>query len=259
MEKLRERERRIFELLRERQIASVAEIAAHCEVSEVTTRRDLRRLSEGGGIQIVGGAASLDLAAESVALSDKYYVTRQLRTRREEKLRIARGAVELIEPGETIIIDLGSTPYFFARSIPQGVPLTVLCYSLNTFIELHERRELTIHFAGGLFDPDSLVCESEEGVRMLSRFRANRAFVTASGLSDRLGITTSNLNEESLKKSAIANSDQRILLLDSSKFGVVRSVHVAEIEDFEVVITDADIPDRYEELIRSKGVELYKV
>ena len=259
MGKQDERSNLIVELLTNRQIASISELAATCGVSEITVRRDLKKLQADGTVAVHGGVASLNLAAGRVPIGDKYFVAQQAQQQRDEKTRIARAAAGYLRESETIVIDMGSTPYFFARAIPPDLPLTVVCYSLNTFIELHERRQFTIYFAGGLFDPDSLICEGPEGLRALAGTRAHRAFITGSGFDERLGLTTSNFNEQRLKQTALEVAATRYLLLDSSKFGVVKAAHVANLDAFDVVITDSGISEHYANLIRGAGKQLIVV
>jgi DeoR family deoxyribose operon repressor len=101
--------------------------------------------------------------------------------------------------------------------------------------------------------------ESAKGVEMIRSVRANKAFIAASGVSSKLGVTCSDISEVETKKAVIASSSTRILVADSSKFGEVRVAHFAELEEFDIVVTDAGIPGEYEALIREKGLRLYTV
>lgn len=240
-------------------MATVAQLAEHCEVSEVTMRRDLKQLQDDGLITSVNGAASLNLQTEGLRVGDKYYVSQQAQQKKEEKMRIAEKAVSFLEPHDTILIDVGTTPYFFARAIPHDLPLTVICYSLNTFIELHDREACTVIFAGGFFHRNTLICESPEGINLVKRLRAQKAFMGATGVHNGMGLTSSNYSEQAIKQAAIASSLSLFLLVDSTKFGVVKTAFFTDIEDFQTIITDTEIPPEYEKMITNAGADLYKV
>ena len=259
MSNLHQRTETILSALKQRQMVTIGELAQQCDVSEITIRRDLKKLQEQGIVAVAGGSVSLNLSTERLPIGDKYYLAQQAHIHRDEKIRIGKAAAALLEPHETIVIDMGSTPYFFARAIPDGLPLTVICYSLNTFIELHERRQFTIVFAGGVFDPDSLICEGPEALETMGRLRAHKSFITASGLCDGAGLTTSNFNEQAMKRAALRVGRTRYLLLDSSKFGVIRSAHVADLDAFDAVITDDGISDEYRALVEDAGLALHVV
>jgi len=103
------------------------------------------------------------------------------------------------------------------------------------------------------------VFESPEAVEMIGRFRANKAFISASGVSERLGVTCTNTYEIEVKKASIRSSLGRILLVDSSKFGTIQAAYFADLREFTSVITDAGIPEDYAEHIRGLGIDLHIV
>jgi len=258
MKKQKLRVNQILSILNDRQIATTSELATLCSVSDVTIRRDLHAMEQERLVNVVHGAVSLNIETAKLKMSDKYFITQQAEHNRREKLAIGEAAMALIEPNDTIIIDVGTTPYFLARAIPHDFPVTIICYSLNTFIELHDRENCNVIFAGGYFHQNSLICESNEGIDLVRRLRAKKAFMGATGINDKMGVTSSNYNEQRIKQASIASSLERILLVDSSKFGVVKAAYFADIEDFNTIVTDAGVSEEYERLIAEKGVRLIK-
>lgn len=246
----------IIKFLTGAQLTTVSHLAEHCSVSEVTMRRDLKQLQDDGLVNTVNGAVSLNMNSEGLRIGDKYYISQQAERNKAAKQRIAQKAVSFLEPHDTIVVDVGSTPYFFARAIPQDLPLTVICYSLNAFIELHDREACSIIFAGGFFHRNSLICESPEGISLVQRLRVQKAFMGATGVHTYMGVTSSNHSEQGIKQAAIASSLSRFLLVDSSKFGKVKTAFFTDIEDFQTVITDSGIPSEYERTIRDAGCQL---
>jgi DeoR family deoxyribose operon repressor len=111
-------------------------------------------------------------------------------------------------------------------------------------------------FTGGVFHKNTLSFESPEGLEIIRNFRANKAFVTASGIDYRFGATCSNYYERPTKKTLMQSSMKKILLVDSSKFGLIRSDYFADLNEFDEIITDNGIPDEYKKIILSLGITL---
>jgi DeoR family deoxyribose operon repressor len=98
--------------------------------------------------------------------------------------------------------------------------------------------------------------ESPEGLEMIRNFRATKAFISASGVSSQFGVTCMNSYERETKKVMIQSSRRKILLVDSSKFEVIRSDYFAELSDFDEIITDDGISSEYTGIIRDLGITL---
>ena len=172
---------------------------------------------------------------------------------------IGRKAASLVEPGDVVIIDSGSTTEWLARSIPPELPVTILCFALNIALHAGRHPSRTVVLAGGALREATLVCESPEGVGLIRRYRANKAFLSAGGASDTLGVTTIEAPEAELKKAAVASSQTRILLADSRKFGRVAPAWFADLRDFHAIVTDPGISLEYVEIVRNLGIALHVV
>jgi len=155
-----------------------------------------------------------------------------------------------------LLIDVGSTTECMAKYLPEGFTYTVLCFSLNVVSETVRRKNCKTLFAGGLFHENTLMFEGPESLEMIHSFRATKAFMSASGANSQFGVTCMNGYERETKKAIIQSSLRKILLVDSSKFGVIRSDYFAELSDFDEIVTDAGIPREYEEYIRNLGIVL---
>jgi DeoR family deoxyribose operon repressor len=126
-------------------------------------------------------------------------------------------------------------------------------------LEAGRDRARTIVLAGGVFHGETLVFESPEGISLVQRHRANKAFLTAGGVSAKLGVTCANSPEAELKKAAVASSRTRILLADSRKFSTVKPSWFADLADFDAVITDSNVSLEYVEVMRELGIALHVV
>ncbi len=245
----------IVNLLRQHSFVKIKELKERLRVSEMTVRRDLSLLANDQVVKLIpGGAVILRPSRDSDG--DKYVITHEETVRTREKINIGQKAASLIEPRDAIILDIGSTTEYVAKFMREDVPLTVLCCTINILVEIYRKRNCSVIFPGGYFHPDELVFESPEGVSLIKRSRADKAFVSAAGVHKDLGVTTVYPYELEIKKAIMQSAKTKILLVDSSKFGKAKSEHFADLYDFDIVITDGGIPQEYAEAIRARGIEL---
>jgi DeoR family deoxyribose operon repressor len=237
-------------------MVNIRELTKKFEVSEMTIRRDLSLLAKENLADLIPGGAVLKRPEDS---ESRYLVTKEESVRTIEKLKIGQRAVTLVEPNETIILDIGTTTEYLAKFLREDAPITVLCYTLNSLVEVYKKKTCTIIFAGGYFHPQTMMFESAEGIELIKRTRADKAFVSAAGIHDELGITTVYPHELQAKKAILSSAKSRILVVDSSKFGQTKSVYFADMSSFQTVITDTGIPEDYARFIRDLGVELILV
>jgi DeoR family deoxyribose operon repressor len=248
----------ILDTLHQMRGASIRELSAKLGVSEMTIRRDLSELSAGNKVRLVH-AGAVPAGASREGRFGGYSLIEGTGAGIGEKMRIGRKAASLVEPGDVLYIDSGPIPEWLARSIPPEMPVTILCYALNVLLEAGRGKARTLVLAGGALRDDTLVFESPEGLALLRRHRAGKAFLSAEGASARLGVTCADAGEAELKKAALATSRTRILLADSRAFGVVLPAWFADLEDFDAIITDPGISLEYVELLKEKGITLHVV
>ncbi|MFW6137600.1 MAG: DeoR/GlpR family DNA-binding transcription regulator [Spirochaetota bacterium] len=252
-----ERIKKIITLLRYRNAVSIKELTRTLEVSEMTIRRDLGLLEDDNIVELIPGGAILKQSTGGN--NEKYLIENEETRRTREKLRIGQKAASLIEPNDTITLDVGSTTEYIAKFIQDEIPVTILCYALNILVEIYRKRGSNPIFAGGYFHPNTLMFESQEGIKLIKKTRADKCFISAAGFHKSLGITCANPYEIETKKAVISSSKSRILVLDSSKFGKTKIAYFADIKDFDIIITDNELSDEYRELIQNAGIELYLV
>jgi DeoR family deoxyribose operon repressor len=101
--------------------------------------------------------------------------------------------------------------------------------------------------------------ESEEGASLIKKTKINKAFMAARGVTDAVGITTAEPYEINVKRAALSVSEQKILLVDSSKFGKAWYAKYADLTEMDIIITDSDIKEEYEKMILDKGIKLIVV
>ena len=253
-------ERRIaqeLELLKQYQRVSVKDLAATLEVSEMTIRRDLDLLRKNHVLERSYGYATLAKGGDGYAYDGEVYDLRLARIQNlSEKDRIAKYAATLIEPGDWIFLDNGTTVGRITSYLPTDFEFTVLCYNFTILAELLKRPNIKIIFPGGYYHPEDYNFTSPEAVDFIRRHRANKSFISVSGIHRSLGITCINAHIVDSKRALIDSSAQNIMLADSSKFDLVKANHFAELHDMDMLITDNKLSLDWRDFLNNAQINL---
>ena len=252
-----ERIKHIINSLRNKNVVNIKELTRTLSVSEMTIRRDLSLLETDDVVELIPGGAILKPHEEQH--DDKYQIENAETRRTREKVKIGKKAASLIKANDTIIIDVGSTTEYVAKFIPDELQVTILCYALNVLVDIYRKKGSHPIFAGGYFHDNTLMFESNEGISLIQKTRADKSFISAAGFHESLGVTCPHHYEVETKRAVIKSSSTKILTMDSSKFGKAKAAHFAEMKDFDIVITDSDLGETYREIIREAGIELILV
>lgn len=249
----------ICQLLDDTPLMTVKQLADALNVSEMTVRRDIAVLKERQLINVFFGGISLNKESSvSKQTGSKYVYENEIRTLREEKMRIARKAASLIQPNDVIFIDTGSTVGSIIDAIPNDKSIIIYSYALSIINSASSRDNLQVVCAGGYFHKNTRMFESEDGANLIRKATINKAFMATRGLSEN-GITTAENYEVPMKKAAINASLQTILLVDSSKIGKSWYAKYADLDDIDIIITDTGIPENYIKLFESHQIKVYIV
>jgi DeoR family deoxyribose operon repressor len=245
----------IINTLQTKNAVSIKELSKKLDVSEMTIRRDLEVLSSDGIVELIPGGAILKPHSNQ----ERYLITHAETEQTREKIRIAKYAASLIEPDDTIILDVGSTTEYIAKFIPEGISVTVLCYVLNVLIEVHHKKNCYPIFAGGYFHENTLMFESLDGINFIKKIRADKAFISAAGVSDTLGVTCAHPYEIETKKASIQSAKTKILVADSTKFGKIKVGYFADLQNFDMIITDNGIAKEEQKKLKKQGIPVQYV
>ncbi len=244
-----ERERRILELLRRASVMKVVELAEALGVSVATVRRDLQGLHERGLLQRVrGGATMHPLTRVEPLFRDKQTL------HAEAKRCIAAAALELVDDHDHIYLDGGSTVLMLARMLDARRNLTIVTNSLTAAEALTGSRHRLV-MIGGEVRALSRTLVGPLTAATIADLHVNKAFMGTIGFTLAEGMTTTDPGEAFTKEQIMQRANQVILLADSSKLGVPSFARSGNIEDVDVLITDAADPNFRTEL-ESLGIQL---
>ena len=246
----------ILSYLNMKEFASVKELAAELDVTEMTIRRDIQILKDNKIVRQLHGAVTRNPDSQFDPDSYSYSIMQTKSIREQEKERIGKEAVKLIRAKDTVFIDIGTTAAALAKAIPLNLDITAGCFSTNIFSELVKKKIKDIFLSGGFYHRDTEAFESDEAVNALERMRANTAFIAPSGISMEMGLTAMTPYEAKIKSAMIANAEKRVLIADSSKFSEVRPCFISSFDRINTVITDKGISDEWIEFFNKRNIEI---
>lgn len=244
-----QRQKRLVDIMQSKGILPIKTLASMIDVSEMTIRRDLRELQTQGNDFTVGISSS--------HASSEYDLMQALERANSQKERIGHFAASLIEPNDVICIDTGSTTAKMLPHLATNQNITVLCYNANVLMSLLNQKGIQLLFGGGVYHKNTEMFESPEMIQFIRRTRINKSFLSAAGVEKALGVTCVNSYEVATKRAVIDSSQQRILLVDSGKFDQVRPSYFCELDDIQVIVSDTNLSQDWQQYIRSKGITLY--
>lgn len=254
-----ERQNQLLTLLQDNDSLTVKELAEKCSVSEMTIRRDLDILKANNFIDRSYGKATIRRTADQLPLTDNYELNFEKVKKNEEKDRIGKFAASMIEPGDVLIIDTGSTTDKLAKYLPEGMDITVLCYTYNILSQIIGKKDIRLIFSGGYYHNQSQMFECQQGIDLIENIRATKLFLSAHGIHEKLGITCAQAYEVPIKRTALQSAQTKILIADSSKFGKVKTAYFAQLNEVDEIVTDSGISEEWQEIIRAMGIVLHIV
>ncbi|MEK0316857.1 DeoR/GlpR family DNA-binding transcription regulator [Cohnella sp. 56] len=223
------RQRQIHEQIAQSGEVRISELSERYGVTEMTIRRDLEKLEEGGSVRRTFGGAIY--VYRDVALQERTGLFT------DEKVRIGRHAAALIGAGESVFLDGGTTTLQIARALRPGQQVTVITNALNIAAELASKQIPTIMTGGMLLESThSLV--GPIAAQSLAGMAFDRAFLGATGLNEAHGFSNSNLYEAEIKRIAVRQAKETIVVLDHTKFGARVLVSFAGLGDVNRIVTD---------------------
>lgn len=244
----------ILNILKESPTESIKDLAAHLDTSQSTVRRDLDELAEKGLVRRVFGGAILEKQNWG---EPPFELRETLHARAKD--RISCTAADLILDGDIIFIDGGTTTQFMVPYLSSKKNVTIVTCGLNVAYELNRLENITTFVVGGELHTDSHSISGALAIAMLDiyNFRFSKAFIAASAVSAKHGVTNRILDRIPLKRKAMEISQQTIVMADGSKIGTVALGQIAPITEITTLVTDPSAPEQEVLAIRASGVDIY--
>jgi len=237
----------ILEVIESKGFVSLSDLIEATGASESTVRRDLEFLDGIGQIRRTRGGAAY--TGESLTTLDE----RKYRAA-EQKQRIGRKAAELIQSGETIILDGGSTTLEVARHL-NGKTLQVVTNSLPITTHLVGSGNIELMTLGGYLYPKTGVALGDITVAALKQIHARRLIMSVGGITE-AGLFNSNSLLVETERQMIESADEVIVVADAEKFGHSELAHLAPLNVVDKLIVDAAITDEWKRIATDRGIEV---
>jgi DeoR family fructose operon transcriptional repressor len=243
-----ERHLRILELFSSEDFIDSESLCRKLKASESSVRRDLIALERRGSLRRVhGGAVSLQSSEslpEPVWQSNRYSA---------EKQRIGKAAAELVEDGQTIILDGGSTVAEVARQL-QGRSIQIITNSIPIAEIFYDSKTAEVTLTGGFLYPRLGVLLGPLCEQMLQSVAADVLIMGIGGITE-TGLSNSNTLIVGSERKMIEVSRKVIVVADHSKFGRSAMVHLATLEQVDLVVSDQELAPKFKDLLENRGVQ----
>jgi DeoR family fructose operon transcriptional repressor len=232
----------MLQMLREQTTATLAEIAERFRVSEMTIRRDIQKLAASGQVIRVPGGARIERSFGG----EKSFFER-LQRMADAKRAIGNAAAALVQPGESVTLDSGTTTLYIARHLRQHRGISVITFSLAVLEELLGCDSVRVELTGGTYRRSSHDLVGRAVNESLSAIHTDKVFFGAAALSFRKGVM---VFDPEAPRNLLQTAKERILVLDSSKIDQEALYGYCGLDQCDLIITDSGVETKALERLR---------
>jgi len=247
-----QRQSRLIELLSHRGMSDLDSLAKELGVSLSTVRRDLELLEKGGLVARTHGGAVWHGGREGQ--NRPYAFDQRMNHLIDLKQTIASAAAKLVKPGETILIDGGTTTFHLARELV-GQSLQIVTNSLPIADLFVNDDHVELILTGGLLYPRYAVLLGSVAEKTIAAIHASTLFLSVAGICDGAMFNQNLLLVESERK-MIEQTQRVVLLIDSSKCGQRALARLGSLDEIDIIVTDSGITDEFRREIEFTGCQV---
>ncbi|MBS0373855.1 MAG: DeoR/GlpR transcriptional regulator [Proteobacteria bacterium] len=235
-----ERRSQISTMVRERGSVQVAALAKQFRVSMQTIRKDLHYLTELGVMARAYGGA---ISSGAVTTATEPPLATKLVLYREEKERIGRHAASLVRPGDSVVLDSGTTTLQIAKHLPDEEGITVVTNDFHILCALALKQKVRTVVLGGELRRKTMAFYGAQTVAALNDLLVDKLFLGVDGFDLERGITTHHEADAMLNRKMAEAAREVIAVTDSSKFGRVCLHRIVGVHELTGLITDVGAPE----------------
>ena len=249
-----ERKMKIVEYVRRHGAASVAALALEFDVHESTIRRDLTEIEQEGLLKRTHGGVIVEkLAKKEPSFNERFNV--QL----EQKMRIGKMAASMVEDGEHIIIDSGTTTIHIAKNLVHRSNITVVTNDINVAAELRDAPGVKVIVTGGELYPSSFMLNGMFTDQVLGSLHVSKAFIGTPAIHPKHGMTHPEAQLVPAKQGMVNAAQEVIVVADDTKVGKLSLHSVAPISAIHTLITGKEAPEYVVRQFQESGVNVIAV
>jgi len=248
---IQQRKSHILAVLRRDGQVIAKQLSAELALSEDTIRRDLRELAHDGLLQRVHGGA-LPASAAVADFSGRQQVAP------DEKVTIGRAAAAMVQPGQLVFIDGGTTAVQMARHLDPRLRATVVTHSPSVAMELVPHAGIDVVMIGGRLFKHSIVSVGAGAVEEIKRIRADIYFMGVTGIHPEAGLSTGDFEEANIKRTLLMASAETVVLASSEKLGTASSYRIASIADISTIVVTDKVSAAVLKPYRARGIAIVR-
>lgn len=245
----------LLQILDTTEMIRLSELAARLTVSEMTTRRYIAEI--GDKVRLVGSYAFL-VRDNADSLSKTYQFEKESERNAAEKNAIGMAAAKRIKENDIIFFDCGTTTPYIVKHLDKNINFTAVCCSMNIFSILQRHLKTNLFLTGGSYHSKADVFSGRNSLELIRNIRITKAFISAAGVHENLGLTCCNQYETDLKREVIKYSSKVYLVADKTKFGEVTVAYFGDIEQVDAVFTDHDVAGDVQAYLDAQNIEIIK-
>ena len=245
-----ERQKKIMQVLHRDGIVKVGELSTGFGVSEETIRRDLQKLEDGGGLFRTYGGAYITKAVNPdvpVGIRESFYL--------EGKEDIGAICADMIEEGDTIILDSSTTALHIAEKIKHKDRITVFTNAIKVITTLADSENIKVISTGGRLRSRSLSLVGHEAEDSLNRYNVDKAFVSCTSVDLDKGLTDTNEQEARIRRIMLDRAVKKILIADTTKFGKISFAAICPLTEIDTVVSDNSLTGEWGVEFQKMGIE----
>ena len=251
MKNITDRHQFILEKLKKEGKVNILDLVEEMGVSGVTIRKDLKLLEDKNLLFRTHGGGSINNPyAVERPINEKEFINS------DEKKKIAKAAIELVEQTDSIMIGSGTTAYEFARTLYPTKQLTVITPALKVAFELSSRPNVEVLQLGGLIRPNSSSVAGAHALAVLEGISCGLFFMGVDGIDIDFGMSISNLSEATLNQKMIDTAQSVVVLADSTKFDRRGLGRVCSLEQVRYVVTDNKVSKNNIKALEERGIKV---
>jgi DeoR/GlpR family transcriptional regulator of sugar metabolism len=237
----------IINRLKSNPSVKLGQLSEALEVSEDTVRRDIEGLAKSGLLTKVRGGA-IPHSPNAFSFQERIHISEH------EKGMIAQKALPLIKPGDTILLDGGTTTYALAGLL--DIPLTVITNNIPVAALLAGRKNMEVIITGGRILPDSQATAGAYAIGLLEQSHVDICFLGICSLHHQIGVTSIDYFECEIKRAMVKCSDRIVALTGYDKIGTSEEYKICPIDKLDTIITEIHPENEMFEPYSQKNIQI---
>ncbi|MDC9589383.1 DeoR/GlpR family DNA-binding transcription regulator [Xenorhabdus sp. XENO-10] len=244
----------IYRHLHEHRTVSISTLVELLNVSHMTVRRDIRILEEEGKvISITGGTQLNDALRQELPWNEKALIHHR------HKRAIGKYAASLVEDGQVVYLDAGTTTFEIAQVLAERFNLTIITNDFSIIQYLMNKPQLNLFHTGGQVDKRNYSCVGKSAAMVLRSLNVDIAFISTSSWELEHGISTPHEEKVLVKQALLEIARRKILVSDSSKYGKYGMFRVCPLSYLNDIVCDGKLSMSVQQQLQELNMKLHIV